>query len=102
MSQAAPPANWLAPLLDDSARFVSVNARDNLILLAALAALTLLLVAVILLRRRRRSRPAELHRSPWPASAGKNRPHPAPLIATGAFRQRRRRSRRSGSAPKPG
>lgn len=101
MSPAAPPANWLAPLLDDSARFVSVNWRDNLILLGALTALTLLLGAVILLRRRR-ARPAELHRSPWPARAGKNRPHPAPLIATGAFRQRRRRSRRSGRPPQPG
>ena len=102
MSPAAPPANWLAPLLDDSARFVSVNARDNIILLGTLAALTLLLVAVILLRRRRRARPTELHRSPWPARAGKNRPHPAPLTATGTFRQRRRRLRRSGNAPKPG
>ena len=100
MSPAAPTSNWFAPLLDDSARFVSINARDNLIVLGALAALTLLLVAVILLRRRR-ARPAELHRSPWPASAGKNRPHSTPLIASGAFRQRRRRTRRSATTPKP-
>lgn len=92
--QADLPGNHFEPFLQQTVQSLAVNWRDNLILLAAVALVIALTFAALLwLRKIRRPNGETLHRSPWPASAGKNRPNPTPLLATGTFRQRRRRRR---------